>query len=74
LSQAGPGLLVLKLPGYAKPGDTLSLTFDSAVEALRQVDVATYLDDPNRPLTLHGLLQPLPDGRITNSSDQKLAQ
>jgi hypothetical protein len=62
LSQAGPGLLALKFPGYVKPGDALSLTFDSAVKALRQIDVATYLDDPKSPVTLHVLLQSLPDG------------
>jgi hypothetical protein len=62
LAQAGPGVLVLKFPGYVKPGDSLGLTFDSTVKALRQIDVATYLDTPESPVTLHVVLQALPDG------------
>jgi hypothetical protein len=62
LSQAGAGVLVLKFPGYVKPGDSLSLTFDSTVKALRQIDVATYLDSPESPVTLRVALQALPNG------------
>jgi hypothetical protein len=62
LAQAGSGVLVLKFPGYVKQGDSLSLTFDSAVKALRQIDVATYLDSPESPVTLRVGLQSLPGG------------
>jgi hypothetical protein len=62
LAQAGPGALVLKFPGYVKPGDSLSLTFDSTVKALRQIDVVTYLDSPESPVTLKVGLQSLPGG------------
>ena len=62
LAQAGPGVLVLKFPGYVKPGDSLSLTFDSAVKSLRQLDVSTYLDTPDSPVTLSVGLQSLPGG------------
>jgi hypothetical protein len=62
LAQAGPGVLVLKFPGYMKPGDSLALTFDTAVKSLRQIDVATYLDSPQSPVTLRVALQSLPDG------------
>jgi len=62
LAQAGPGVLVLKFPGYVKPNDSLALTFDTAVKSLRQIDVATYLDSPQSPVTLHVALQSLPDG------------
>jgi hypothetical protein len=62
LAQAGPGVLVLKFPGYVKPGDALSLTFDSAVKSLRQLDVSTYLDTPESPVTLSVGLQSLPGG------------
>jgi hypothetical protein len=62
LAQAGPGVLVLKFPGYVKPGDSLTLTFDTAVKSLRQIDVATYLDSPESPVTLRVALQSLPDG------------
>jgi hypothetical protein len=62
LSQAGPGVLVLKFPGYVKPGDALSLMFDSAMKSLRQLDVSTYLDTPDSPVTLRVAMQALPDG------------
>ena len=62
LAQAGPGVLVLKLPGYLKPGDALSLTFDSAVKSLRQLDVSTCLDSPESPVTLRVAMHSLPDG------------
>ena len=62
LSQAGPGALVLKFPGYLKPGDSLGLTFDTAVKSLGQIDVATYLDSPQSPVTLRVGMQSLPDG------------
>ena len=62
LAQAGPGVLVLKFPGYVKPGDSLSLTFDSTVKSLRQMDVSTYLDSPESPVTLRVAMQSLPDG------------
>ena len=52
LAQAKPGVVVLKFPGYEKAGDSLSLTFDSTVKALRQIDVASYLDDSQSPVTL----------------------
>jgi hypothetical protein len=86
LSQAGPGAVVLKFPGYQKAGDSLALTFDSAVKALRQID------DPKSPVTFRVGMQGLPDGtsypgsvvlgipasqievRITNSNYQRLAQ
>ena len=61
-AQAGPGVVVLKFAGYEKSGDSLGLTFDSTVKALRQIDVATYLDDPKSPVTLRVGMQSLPDG------------
>ena len=61
-AQAGPGVVVLKFAGYEKTGDWLGLTFDSTVKALRQIEVATYLDDPKSPVTLRVGMQALPDG------------
>ena len=49
LAQAGPGVLVLKFPGYVKPGDSLALTFDSAVKSLRQLDVVHVPRHPGEP-------------------------
>ena len=34
LSQAGPGAVALKFPGYAKAGDALTLTFDTTVRTV----------------------------------------
>lgn len=62
LAQAGPGVLALKFPGYLKPGDALTFTFESALKSLRQLDVATYLDTPQSPVTLRVAMQSLPDG------------
>jgi hypothetical protein len=62
LAQAGPGAVVLKFPGYNKSGDSLSLTFDRTAKVLRQMDVATYLDDPQSPVTLKVALHSLPEG------------
>jgi len=62
LSQAGPGAVALKFPGYEKAGDALTLTFDTAVKALRQINVATWLEKPDQPVTLNVTMQSLPDG------------
>ena len=62
ISQAGPGALALKFPGYEKAGDALTITFDAAVTALRQINVATWLEKPEEPVTLNVTMQSLPDG------------
>jgi len=62
LSQAGPGALALKFPGYEKAGDALTLTFDKTVKALRQINVATWLDKPDETVTFNVTMQSLPDG------------
>lgn len=61
LAQAGPGAVVLRFPGYEKAGDSLTLTFDTAVKALRQIDVASQLDAES-PVTFRVGMQSLPDG------------
>ncbi len=62
ISQAGPGFAALKFPGYVKAGDALTLTFDSTVKALRQIDVSTWLDKPDNPVLLKVTMAALPDG------------
>jgi len=62
LAQAGPGVVALKFAGYEKASDSLTLTFESAIKALRQIDVSTYLDSPGSPVTLRVGMQSLPDG------------
>jgi len=62
VSQAGPGALAFKFPGYEKPGDALTITFDAAVTILRQITVATWLEKPEEPVTLSVTMQSAPDG------------
>ena len=62
LAQAGPGFAALKFPGYVKKGDALTLTFESAVKTLHQVEVNTWLDEPENAVNLKVTMQALPDG------------
>jgi hypothetical protein len=62
VNQAGPSALAFKFPGYEKAGDALTITFDAAVTALRQINVATWLEKPEEPVTLNVTMQSLPDG------------
>jgi hypothetical protein len=62
MSQAGPGALAFKFPGYVKAGDALTITFDSAITSIRQLDVSSWLDKPSEPLSFRVTMQSLPDG------------
>jgi hypothetical protein len=62
VSQAGPGRATLRFPGYVKANDALSLTFDSTVKALQQIDVNTWLDEPANAVTFKVTMEALPDG------------
>lgn len=62
ISQAGPGALALKFPGYVKKDDALTLTFDSTVKALRQMEVNTWLDEPENAVNLKVTMHSMPDG------------
>jgi hypothetical protein len=62
VSQAGPDLVAFTFPGYAKQGDSLTITFDKAVTGLRQIDVKTWLDKPEEPAMLKVVMQSMADG------------
>jgi hypothetical protein len=62
ISQAGPGFAALKFPGYIKKGDAVTLTFESAVKTLHQIEVNTWLDAPDNAVNLKVTMQVLPDG------------
>jgi hypothetical protein len=62
LSQAGPGFAALKFPGYLKKGDALTLTFESAVKTLHQIEVNTWLDEPESAVNLKVTMQSMPGG------------
>lgn len=66
-SQSGRAALdrssgVLAFNDYAKPGDTVTLTFDTAARKLRAYSVATYLDGPEDAVTLDVRWSALADG------------
>jgi hypothetical protein len=61
-AQAAPGRAALTFPGYLKAGDGLTLTFDSTVQSLQQIDVNTWLNQPDQTVTLRVAMASLPDG------------
>ena len=61
-AKAGPGFAALKFPGYVKKGDALTLTFESAVKTLHQIEVTTWLDEPENAVNLKLTMQAMPDG------------
>lgn len=68
IAQAGPDAVALKFPGYVKKDDALTLTFEKAIKTLRQIDVATWLDEPKNKVTLRVVMQALPDGTSYSST------
>ena len=40
----------------------LTLTFDAAITTIRQIDVASWIEQPSEPLTFRVTMQTLPDG------------
>ena len=61
-AKAGPGFAALKFPGYVKKGDALTLAFESAVKTLHQIEVTTWLDEPENAVTLKVTMQAIPEG------------
>lgn len=51
----------LRIADYLKAGDALTLTLAQG-KGMQQVAVASYLDTPNKPVTLDVQMQSLPDG------------
>ena len=62
LTTAGPGTVALVFRSYLKPGDSMTLTFESHVKKLLKAYVTSYLDDSAKPVTLEVDMQSLPDG------------
>ena len=62
LAQAGPGFAALRFPGYVEKGDALTLTFESAVKTLHQIEVNTWLDEPENAVNLKVTMQAMPEG------------
>ncbi len=56
------GATALRFADYLKAGDSLTLSLDPAVKAMKGIAVNSWLDDPSKPVTLQVNLQSLPDG------------
>ena len=67
VAQQGPDLVAFKFPDYLKAGDALTFTLDPALKAMRQIGVATYMDDPKKPVTLQVQMASLPDASYPGS-------
>jgi hypothetical protein len=63
---SGPTQIVIK--NYAKPGDQLTLGFDTASKKITAINVNTYMDDAKDAVTLAVQMASLPDG--TNYAQQ----
>lgn len=58
-----PGTAVLVFTDYYKPGDKVTLSFDTAGKKVSSYNVDTYLDDPKKDVvTLTNQFASLPDG------------
>jgi len=62
LQPSGGGIATLVFRDYAKPGDTVKLTFDTTSKKIQGYDVNTYLDAPEDVVTLKVVFNSLPDG------------
>jgi hypothetical protein len=58
----GAGTAAIKFSDYVKPGDSLTLTMDSASKSIQKIAIDTYLDTPEKKVTLNVGFQSLPDG------------
>jgi hypothetical protein len=70
LQASGGGIAMLVFRDYAKPEDTVTLTFDTAAKKVRGYDVNSYLDAPGDVVTMKVVFDTLPDG--TNYAAQSV--
>jgi hypothetical protein len=62
ITPSAGGIVTITFHDYALPGDTVTLTFDTATQKVRGYDVNTYLDAPADVVTLKVVFDNLPDG------------
>jgi hypothetical protein len=60
----GNGAMRLAISQYLKPGDSLTIDLDPQANALRGLNVNSYLDTPDDPVTLAVQMNTLPDGAL----------
>jgi hypothetical protein len=54
--------LQLIIHNYLKPQDSMTLVVDKAQKQLREIRIASYMDDPKDALNMTVQFSPLPDG------------
>ncbi len=64
----GSNLAQLVFKSYAKPGDQMTIAFDTTTKKMSTINVNTYMDAPNDTVTLAVQMASLPDG--TNYAQQ----
>lgn len=62
LNRPAAGIASLVFQDYAKPGDKVTLAFDTAARKLQSYTVNTYLDSPQDIVNLTAEFSSLPDG------------
>jgi hypothetical protein len=70
LQASGGEIAMLVFHDFAKPADTVILTFDTAAKKVRGYDVNSYLDAPEDVVTMKVVFESLPDG--TNYAAQSV--
>jgi hypothetical protein len=70
LQASGGEIATLVFHDFAKPADTVTLTFDTAAKKVRGYDVNSYLDAPEDVVTMKVVFDSLPDG--TNYAAQSV--
>ena len=58
----GAGTTSLVVKNYLKPGDQMTIVFNSAQKAIEAINVSSYLDDPKDAVTLSVQFAKLPSG------------
>ena len=61
--QAG-GSVRIEMKQYLKPGDVLSIDLDPAANRLLGLNVNSYIEKPDEPVTLAVQMATLPDGAL----------
>ena len=61
-SGGAPGEIKLVIHNYVKPNDTVTMTFNTAENAIQGLEIASYLDDPKDAVNITAQFARLPDG------------
>lgn len=61
VAQQGTGSVALTFPSYRQAGDALTLTFNTTVQTMSAMSVATWLNEPSTVVTLNAQMDFLSD-------------